>query len=68
MDKIKELIRKQDYFNRYWQILGNCETHFEAYNILEDEYLKKYGMNRYSSYNSFINAKSAYIKKGSKRN
>ena len=57
------LIKKQDYFKRYFELYSPLSTHKEAYLKLEAEYYRKYGVYRYTSYSSFRNAKSDYIRR-----
>jgi len=57
-----ELVFYKDYFNRFYEIVRNCQNNHEAYLKLEAEYYQKYNVHRYTSYNSFMNAKAAYIK------
>jgi hypothetical protein len=74
MSIMEILMRKQDYaqqvrtinsndgyFNRFYQLVGECSKHEEAWQKLEDERLDL-GLNeKYSTYNSFRKAKKAYM-------
>lgn len=61
-----ELVLIKDYFERFYQILRECQNNFQAYLILEEEYFDKYGRYNYTNYNAFINAKSRFYKSGNK--
>jgi len=57
-----ELVFYKDYFNRFYEIVRTCQNNHEAFLKLETEYYFKYGVYRYTCYNSFMNAKAMYIK------
>lgn len=57
------LIPIDNYFDRFYEIKGTDLSDKAAYLILEEEYLKKYSMNRYSSYPSFKSNKWKYLNK-----
>jgi hypothetical protein len=61
-EKITELITLKDYFARFYEIRNTVETNYEAYKLLENEYLEKYGRENYSTYGGFMNAKGRWIK------
>lgn len=52
-----------DYFDYFFSICYEMPTSVSAYLNTEAYFLEKYGFNKYSSYRSFRNAKSKYIKR-----
>ena len=71
---MEKLMRKQDYakqvrqinsidgyFNRFYELSGECRTHQEAWIRLEEE-RDTFGLDeKYSTYNSFKDAKKRYM-------
>ena len=55
------LLIKRDYFERFYEFKKEGLTHELAYEKLEDELLNKYGINRYSSFESFERSFYRYI-------
>lgn len=50
------------FMERYFQNLKKCRTCIEAYELTEDEYKEKYGINKYSSFDSFRQIKNRKFK------
>ena len=55
-------IRNLGFYTRYLHNVKLTSTYIEAYQLTEDEYVKTFGKNRYSSYNSFRIIKNRIIK------
>lgn len=49
------------YFERYFELLPDYRSGFEAYEAIEREFFKVFNCNRYSSYDSFRISKRRYI-------
>ena len=50
---ITNILTMSGYFERFYQIKRKGVTHKEAYEELEAELFDQYGINRYSSFESF---------------
>jgi hypothetical protein len=46
------ILTREGYFERFWQLCKG-RTYKQAYELLEDELDKTYGIYRYSSFESF---------------
>jgi hypothetical protein len=57
-----KLNTSQGYFLRYFQLLAVYKDYQTTYEALEDEYMTVFNKNKYSSYESFKNAKSKFQK------
>lgn len=67
-EKQINLLIKEDYFDRFYQIKGGELSDKEAYLELEEEYFKQYGVYKYTSYPSFKTMKCRYLNKLVKKN
>lgn len=56
------------YFKRFYEIVGEYDTHKLAYEAMEEELKDEYGIEFYKSYDTFRTAKSAYLKNRYKKN
>jgi hypothetical protein len=54
--------KRSGYYERFFQLCGNCKSDYEAFVKLENEYMQLFGCNRYKNYGSFRAAKSYYFK------
>lgn len=57
-----KLNTSQGYFLRYFQLLAIYKDYQDTYEALEVEYMTVFNKPKYSSYESFRNAKSKYQK------
>ena len=62
-EHIKRLNSRDGYFDAFYEELASHTglTHKAAYLNIEDRYEAWYGVNRYSTYSSFRNAKRRYL-------
>jgi len=51
------------FIKRYMANLKKCRTNEDAYNLTEEEFMKEFGTNKYSSYDSFRVVKNRRFKK-----
>lgn len=56
------LLSKEGYFERFFEIQCNLYSGMAAFEMLEREVYKMYGVNKYSSYYSFKTMKSRYLR------
>tara|TARA_X000001316_G_scaffold10391_1_gene3223 strand:+ start:375 stop:593 length:219 start_codon:yes stop_codon:yes gene_type:complete len=56
------LLTKKGYFERFFEIQSNLYSGMAAFEMLEREVYKVYGVNKYSSYYSFKTMKSRYLR------
>lgn len=64
VDLVQRLYSRSGYFDRFYEILYETDysTYREVWNILEKEYEVIFGQPRYTSYQSFKNAKNKETK------
>lgn len=55
------ILTTDGYFNRWYEFKKAGMTHKQAYEKLEDEMFDKYGINKYSSFESFEQMLYRYI-------
>ena len=65
---METLLTKEGYFKRFFELIEIWPTHYDAYVILEGELFEKYGLERYTSYESFRVMKHRYHKQKSAEN
>jgi hypothetical protein len=55
MNEKKEpaFVTPEGFLHKYFQNCRKCKTNLEAYELTETEYATKFGVNKYSSYDSF---------------
>lgn len=61
MTKPTTLLSEKGYWGRYYEILPDCRSHKEAWERLEAELMETYGVERYTSYESFRVMKTKYL-------
>jgi|GEM_PF-6262636 len=61
MDEIN-LLTLDGFIKRYFQHLKTAKTNEEAYLLTASEYKKKFGIDRYSGYESFRKVKNRKLK------
>jgi len=59
--EVKQINCTSGYFTRFYQLVGDCTKHEEAWQKLEGERLDLGLDEKYSTYNSFRKAKKAYM-------
>lgn len=59
---MQALIKTPVFFKAYFEYLGQYDKSIEAYEALENQYKKQYGVRRYKNYEVFKVAKSRYLK------
>lgn len=52
----------EGYYERYFQLLGEIGKSRPAWEALENELQEKYGVSRYSGFDSFVSAKNRRIR------
>jgi len=58
-----DMISTNGFINRYFQNLKKARTNEEAYEITAKEYVHAFGVNKYSSYESFRQVKNRKLKR-----
>jgi hypothetical protein len=59
--QVRQLNCSSGYFMRFYDYVGECNTHREAWEKLEEE-RSEYGLEeKYTSYDSFKKAKKTYL-------
>ena len=59
--QVRQINSIDGYFNRFYELSGECRTHQEAWIRLEEE-RDTFGLDeKYSTYNSFKDAKKRYM-------
>lgn len=61
-DVARELGSKEGFYNYWFNAISKCDTHKEAYNVVEALHEKIFNYTRFSSYQSFKTQKSKYFK------
>lgn len=56
-------VTTRGFINRYMNNLKKCRTNEEAYELTEQEYKSEYGIQKYSSYDSFRVVKNRKFKR-----
>lgn len=60
-NQVRQINCTSGYFQRFYDYVGDCVTHREAWEKLEEE-RSEYGLNeKYTSYDSFKKAKKTYM-------
>ena len=65
---METLLTKEGYFKRFFELLDIWPTHYDAYVMLEAELHEKYGLEKYSSYESFRVMKHRFHKQKNTEN
>ena len=59
--QVRQINSTSGYFHRFYELSGECRTHQEAWQKLEEE-REELGLDeKYTTYNSFRKAKSNYM-------
>jgi hypothetical protein len=59
--QVRQINSTSGYFHRFYELSGECRTHQEAWQKLEEE-REELGLDeKYTTYNSFRKAKSVYM-------
>jgi len=59
--QVRQINSTSGYFRRFYELSGECRTHQEAWQKLEEE-REELGLDeKYTTYNSFRKAKSNYM-------
>jgi len=59
--QVRQINSTSGYFHRFYELSGECRTHQEAWQKLEEE-REDLGLDeKYTTYNSFRKAKSVYM-------
>lgn len=58
---VRQINSSVGYFTRFYELVGDCTKHEEAWQKLEEERLDLGLDEKYSTYNSFRKAKKAYM-------
>ena len=59
--QVRQINSTSGYFHRFYELSGECKTHQEAWQKLEEE-REDLGLDeKYTTYNSFRKAKSVYM-------
>ena len=59
--QVRQINSTSGYFHRFYELSGECKTHQEAWQKLEEE-REELGLDeKYTTYNSFRKAKSNYM-------
>jgi len=59
--QVRQINSTSGYFHRFYELSGECKTHQEAWQKLEEE-REELGLDeKYTTYNSFRKAKSVYM-------
>ena len=59
--QVRQINSTSGYFHRFYELSGECRTHQEAWQRLEEE-REDLGLDeKYTTYNSFRKAKSVYM-------
>ena len=59
--QVRQINCTSGYFHRFYELSGECRTHQEAWQKLEEE-REELGLDeKYTTYNSFRKAKSVYM-------
>lgn len=59
--QVRQINSASGYFHRFYELSGECPTHQEAWQKLEEE-REELGLDeKYTTYNSFRKAKSVYM-------
>jgi hypothetical protein len=59
--QVRQINSTSGYFHRFYELSGECRTHQEAWQKLEEE-REELGLDeKYTTYNSFRKAKSIYM-------
>lgn len=61
-EHITKLLTTKGYFERFYEFVNEFQTHEEAFDAVEHQLKSNFGVNKYTSYESFRNAKSKFMK------
>ena len=56
-----KLLNVSGFVERFHDVLQNCETHEQAYDLVEKQHIEHFNKRRYTDYESFRSAKSHYF-------
>jgi hypothetical protein len=59
--RVKQFVTFHGYMEIFYDNCRGCKTFNEAFELTEDEYFEIFGVNRFSSYKSFDNAKRKFL-------
>ena len=59
--QVRQINSTSGYFHRFYELSGECRTHQEAWQKLEEEREELGLSEKYTTYNSFRKAKSNYM-------
>jgi len=59
--QVRQINSTSGYFHRFYELSGECRTHQEAWQKLEEERDELGLVEKYTTYNSFRKAKSNYM-------
>lgn len=63
MTEFHNILTASGYWARYQEIYLSCPTDKDAWQQLENEMMDRYGISKYTSYDSFRISKSRYYQK-----
>lgn len=59
---MKHFSKVEDFINEFYRIVGQFATHKDAYEYLELQHEKHYGLRKYKNYETFKTIKSRKLK------